>query len=113
MSTEEISPEKAAIRAAALLSMVMNLTAVLHHAPALDASDPAELRSSLLWIVDEMSWLAFDVERGLIAGVSWPPDTQKRIEHLRDVASAWEPIGPPSPEVLHAARDCLGILQPT
>jgi hypothetical protein len=113
MSTKETSPDEAAIRAAELLSMVMNLTAVLHHAPALEASDPAELRSSLLWVVDEMTWLASQVVRGLIGGVSWPPDAQQRIEHLRDVAGAWDPVDPPPPEVLDAARGCLGILQPT
>src|SRR4051812_19375691 len=112
MSTEEMSTEKAAIRAAELLSMVMNLTAILHHESALGASDPAELRSSLLWIADEMSWLASDVVRGSTAGVSWPTDAQERIEHLRAVAGAWDPVGPPPPQVLDTARDCLGILQP-
>jgi hypothetical protein len=113
MSTEEMSTEDTAIRLATVLSTVMNVMAVLHNEPALQASDPVELRSTLLWIVDEMAWVASVHARGTTAGLSWPSDAQERIERLRTVASAWEPVGSPPSEVLDTARDCLAILQPS
>jgi hypothetical protein len=108
---EEMSTEDAAIRLATVLSTVMNVMAILHNPPALQASDPVELRSTFLWIADEMSWIAS--VRGTMAGLSWPSDAQERIERFRAAASAWDPAGPPPPDVLDSARHCLGILQPS
>jgi hypothetical protein len=105
-----MSTEDAAIRMATVLSTVMNVMAILHNEPALQASDPVEMRSTFLWIVDEMSWIAS--VRGTMAGLSWPSDADERIERLRTVASAWDPAGPVPLDVLDSARHCLGILQP-
>lgn len=113
MSTEEMSAEDAAIRIATLLSTVMNVGVILQDENALRASAPVELRATLLWIVDEMCWLASSVTRGSMAGISWPADAQARIERLRTVAESWDPVDPPPAEVTSRARDCLGILQPS
>src|SRR6185503_12057697 len=56
MSTEAMSPKESARQLAEILVDVMNMTAVLQSEPALQASDPVELRSALLRIVDEMTW---------------------------------------------------------
>ena len=113
MSTETMSPQESAVRLANAICDVMNMTAILHNEPVLQASDPVELRSALLQIVDEMTWVASDVADGRTAGITWSPDAQERIEHLRAALDAWEPVHPPPPSVLDAARDCLVILQPT
>ena len=110
MSTEDMSAEDAAIRIATVLSTMMNVMTILHNRPALQASDPGELRSTLLWIVDEMTWIAS--VRATMAGLSWPSDAQERIERLRTAARAWDPARPLPPDVLDSARHCLGILQP-
>jgi len=77
-----------------------------------EPADPVELRSRLLEIADEMTWVGSVVARGVTAGISWPEDAAERIGHLCTVASAWDPVGLPSAEVQNAARRCLGILQP-
>jgi hypothetical protein len=113
MAAEVMSPEQSAARLAEALCDVMNVTAILHNEPALHARDPVELRSALLRIVDEMTWVASIVAHGSTAGITWPPDADVRIERLRAIAGAWDPIDPPPPSVLDAARDCLMILLPT
>jgi len=89
----------------------MNVAAILDNAPILQATDGGELRSTLLWIVDEMDWLG--TIAGSMSGLSWPLDAPDRIERLRTVANAWDPFTPPPVNVLDSARKCLGILQPT
>lgn len=113
MSTEDMPIEDTARRMAELLSDVMNITAIVHDELALKATDPAELRAALVRIVEEMTWLAPVVARGSIAGITWPPDGQTRVEALRAAADAWNPIHPPPPGVLSAAQDCLSIVQST
>ena len=112
MATEETSPEEIATRMATVLSTVVNMAAALRDELALRARDPVELRSTLLWIADEMGWVASVVARGSTAGMSWPSDSRERIDRLRATAGAWDPVSPPSAEVLDAARRCLAILQP-
>jgi hypothetical protein len=107
-----MSEEEAAIRMATVLSTVMNVAAILHNEPVLTASDPSELRSTLLWIVDELSWLESVVAGGATAGISWPSNGKERIERLRAAASAWAPVGSPPPEVREAARNCIAMVQP-
>jgi hypothetical protein len=91
----------------------MNVAAVLNNEPALLASNHIELRSTLLWIVDELSWMLSDVAREGASSISWPSDAQERIDRLRTVATAWDPVGSPSSEVLCSARNCLGLLVPS
>jgi len=112
MSTEELSTQETASRLAEFLCDVMNMTAILHNEPALQASDPVELRSALGQIVEGMTWVASAVADGRTAGISWPPDAEERIERLRGALGAWDPVHPPSSGVLDAARSCLRILQP-
>lgn len=107
-----MSVEETAIRMAEILSTVMNLSAVLHDELALRVTDPSGLRAELLSVGNEMTWLASVVAGGSTAGIAWPGDAQERIERLRAVAGAWDPVGPPSLEVISAALSCLGILQP-
>ena len=111
MTTEDMSAEEVAIRIATVLSTVMNVTATLHNEPVLQASDPVALRSTFLWIVDEMSWMISVGAPDATSGIAWPSDAQERIERFRAVAGSWDPVGPPPPEVLDTARDCLAILQ--
>jgi|SRR5580700_6074860 hypothetical protein len=110
MSDEEMNPEETAIRIATVVSMAMNVTAMLDDQAALSTIDPIDLRSMCLQFVDEMCWLASIVARGTTAGISWPADAQERIERLRSAASAWDAIGPPPPVVMDAARRCFGII---
>ena len=112
MSIEELSTEESASRLAEFLCDVMNMTAILHNEPALQASDPVELRSALGQIVEGLTWVASVVADGRTAGISWPPDAEERIERLRGALGAWDPVHPPSSRVLDAARSCLRILQP-
>lgn len=112
MSSEEMSPEESAVRIATVLCTVMNLAALLHDGPALEAIDPLELRSTLMWVVDEMCWMGSVVAGGLTEGISWPADAQERIERLRVMAGTWDPSGPPARELVSAALDCMRILQP-
>jgi hypothetical protein len=88
----------------------MNAMAILHNEPGRQATDPVKLRSTFLWIVDEMSWIAS--VHGTMAGLSWPSDAQERIERLRSAASAWNPARPLPPDVVDSAQHCLEILQP-
>ncbi len=104
-------PEETPVRVATLLSTVMNVAAVLHNFAALQATDQGELRSTLLWVADEMIWVG--TIAGSMDGLSWPSDAQDRIEHLRTVASAWDPVTPPPSGLLDSARECLGMLQPS
>jgi len=113
MSSQDMPNEETARRLAEALCDAMNVTAVLHHEPALLAIDPSELRSALLRNVDEMTWAASIVARGSTAGILWPPDAEERIERLRAGLAAWDPVHPPPPSVLDAARSCLKILLPT
>jgi hypothetical protein len=110
MSTEE--PGETAVRIAALSSTVMNLAAIVDDDPAsLDATERGELRSTLLWAADELGWVG--TIAGSVAGLSWPSDGQDRIERLRTIARAWDPLAQPPPEVLEAARECIRMLLPS
>lgn len=108
-----MSAEDSAVRVATVLSTAMNVAAVLDNEPALRASSHVELRSTLLWIVDELSWMLSDVAREGVSSISWPSDAQERIDRLRTVASAWDPVGSPTSEVVFSARSCLGLLVPS
>lgn len=108
-----MSIEESAERIATILSEAMNLSAVVNNEPALLASNYVELRAKLLWFVDEMSWLASDLAREAASTLSWPPDAQPRIDHLRAVATAWEPANLPPSKVVQSARDCLRMLMPS
>jgi hypothetical protein len=110
MTTHEQEPEETAVRVATLLSTVMNVAAILANAPLLQATDGAELRSTLLGIADEMEWVG--TIAGSIAGLSWPSDAQDRIDLLRAVTGAWNPASPPPPDMLDVARACVGLFQP-
>jgi hypothetical protein len=90
----------------------MNLAAILNDEPALLASDRVDLRSTLLWIVDEISWMLSDGAREGASSISWPSDAQERIDRLRAVATAWDPVGSPPSEIVSSARNCLGMLVP-
>ncbi len=105
--------EYSAVRIATILSTAMNVAAILNHEPALVASDHAELRATLLWLVDEMAWMLSDGARDGVSSLSWPPDAQERIDHLRTVVSTWDPVGSPPSEVVGSARTCLGFLVPS
>jgi hypothetical protein len=104
-------PEETAVRLATLLSTVMNGVAVLDASSVLQATDHDELRSTLLWIADEMGWVGTIV--GSMGGLSWPSDAQDRIERLRNVAGGWAPSTPPPSNLLDTARRCLAMLQPS
>ena len=108
-----ISAEDSAVRIATVLSAAMNVATVLNNEPALRASSHVELRSTLLWIVDELSWMRSDVAGEGASSISWPTDAQERIDRLRAVASAWDPVGSPTSEVVFSARSCLGLLVPS
>ena len=110
MLTEETSAEDVALRIAALLPAIMNLSSTLDNEPELVAIDPVELRSTLLWVVDEMCWLAS--VREMIAGLSWPSDAQARIDRLRAAASVWAAASPVPRDILDTTRQCLEILHP-
>jgi hypothetical protein len=103
--------EDAAVRVATLLSTVMNVVGVLDNAPVLQATDQGELRSTLLWIADEMGWT--ETIAGSLGGLSLPLDARDRIECLRSAAGGWDPLTPPPSALLDAARECLGMLQPS
>lgn len=105
-----MSAEDSAVRVATLLSAVMNVAAVLNHEPALLAEEPTKLRSTLLWIADEMSWIVADVAGAGKSSLTLPSDASERIDRLRKVASGWVPVDSPPPEVVGSARSCLGIL---
>ncbi len=109
MSIQE--PEETAVRIATVLSTVMNVASILDNDPALDRIDRGELRSALLWTAAELGWVG--TIAGSIGGLSWPSDAQDRIERLRRLADPWDPVAPPPPEMLEAARACLGLLQPS
>ena len=112
MSSEERSPEEPAIRLATLASVAMNVAAVLDNEPAPEASDCARPRSELMWIVDEMAWVAPVVAGGSVQGLAWPSDARERLERLRTLAGAWDPSAKPPPAVVDAARDCFTLLWP-
>lgn len=105
-----MSVEDAAVRIATVLSTAMNVAAILNHDPAPPASSSIELRSTLLWLVEEMSWMLSDFAREGTSSIAWPSDAQERIDRLRTVASAWDPVASPPSEVVGSARSCLGIL---
>jgi hypothetical protein len=107
-----MSTEDSAVRVATVLSAAMNVAAILHHEPALVAADPAELKSTLLWIADEMSWIVADVAGAGKSSLTLPPDAQERIDRLRLVATAWNPSGPLPSEVAICSQVCLGMLVP-
>jgi hypothetical protein len=107
-----VSTEDVAVRMATLVTTVMNVAGTLGDDALLQRCEPAELRSTLLEIADEMAWLGSGVAAGEVGGVTWPEDAAERIERLRSAATAWSPAGPPPVEVREAARRCLGILQP-
>ena len=108
-----MSTEDSAVRIAMVLSEAMNVAAILNNDSALLASSSVDLRSTLLWIVDEMAWMLSHVAREGASNVSWPSNAQERIDRLRTVAGAWDPIGSPNSEVLSSARSCLGLLVPS
>ena len=108
-----MSAEDSAVRIATVLSLAMNVAAILNNEPARLASNRVELRSTLLWLVDEMAWMLSDGARDEISSISWPSDAQARIDRLRTVVSSWDPIGSPSAEVVGSARSCLGLLMPS
>ena len=90
----------------------MNIAAILNNELTLLASNHVELRSTLLWLVDEMAWMLSDCARDGVSSISWPSDAQARIDRLRPVVSSWDPICSPSAEVVGSARSCLGLLMP-
>jgi hypothetical protein len=108
-----MSAEDSAVRIAMVLSTAMNAAAIINNEPELLASNHVDLRSTLLWIADEMSWIMSDVPREAALNISWPTDAQERIDRLRTVAGAWDPVGSPTSEVVCSARSCLGILVPS
>jgi hypothetical protein len=112
-ATELISAEDSAVRIATVLSTAMNAAAILDNDPTLLASNQVELRATLLWLLDEMAWMLSDGARDGVSSISWPSDAQERIDRLRTVASAWDPVGPPSSEIVDSARICLGFLVPS
>ena len=107
-----MSVEDSAVRIATVMSIAMNLASILNNEPALLASNSVDLRSTLLWIVDEMSWMLSDFAQEGASSIAWPSDAQERIDHLRTVASAWDPVASPPSEVMSSARNCLRILVP-
>lgn len=108
-----MTTEETAIRLATVLSTAMNVAFTLNNESLLLTSNHAELRSTLLWLVEEMSWIRSSVVPEAASTISWPSDGQERIDRLRAVASAWDPVGPPPSEVLSCARDFLGMLVPS
>ena len=107
-----MSTEDSAVRVATVLSAAMNVAAVLNHEPALVAEDPAELKSTLLWIADEMSWIVADVAGAGKSSLTLPPDAQDRIDRFRLAVNAWDPIGPLPSGVAICSQVCLGMLVP-
>jgi hypothetical protein len=105
MSSQEL--EESAVRMAMLLSTVMNMAAILANDPTLHSTDRSEFRSTLLWIANELNWA-----RTIPGSVVWPSDAEDRITLLRDLADPWDPVVAPSAEMLSAAHNCLGMLQP-
>jgi hypothetical protein len=108
-----MSVEDSAVRIATILSTAMNIAAILDNDSALTAINAADLRSTLLWIVDEMSWMLSEVAVEGASSVSWPSDAGARIDGLRAHASAWDAAGAPPSGLVSAARSCLGLLTPT
>ena len=108
-----MTTEDTAVRLATVLSTAMNVAALLNNEALRLTSNNADLRSTLLWLVEEMSWIRSDVAPEASSTISWPSDGQERIDRLRAVAGAWDPVGPPSSEVLSCARACIAILVPS
>ncbi len=108
-----MSIEYSAVRIATTLSTAMNVAAILDNEPTLLASNQVELRATLLWLVDEMAWMLSDGARDGVSSISWPADAQERIDRLRTVVRAWDPVGSPSSEVVGSARTCIGFLVPS
>jgi hypothetical protein len=107
------TPEEIAVRVATLLSTVMNTTAILHDSALLLASDPADLRATLLWIVEELRWLGPMVSSGSVAEISWPADTEAKLDRLSVAVTGWDTRHPLTQETFDSAVACLAILQPT
>lgn len=70
MITTEDPTTNIAARVAELLSAVMNLQALLSTKNLLDAADPADLRSALLHVADEIRWLIPIADEGVVHGLS-------------------------------------------
>jgi hypothetical protein len=102
-------PEETAVRIATLLSNAMNLAAILDNASVLETIDLGELRSTLLSIADELTWVGTVAEA--VDGLVWAADAEQRIERLRAAATAWELTGAPPAAVLDAARACCALLR--
>jgi hypothetical protein len=107
-----MSTNDSAVRLATLMTTVMNLAPLLVDEAAGGGCDPADLRTTLLEVAEEMDWVGSLVGKGMAGGIQWPADASQRIERLRAVAAAWDPLGPLPGDVREAARGCLGILQP-
>jgi hypothetical protein len=106
-----MSNEDTTVRLATLLSAAMNLVALIDDASALHAVGYKELRSTLLWFVDEIEW-AHSIA-GAIQGLVWPADVQARNASLRAEAGAWDAQASPSATLLDAVRGCLSVFQPS
>jgi len=105
--SETDEPTTIATRLAVLMSTAMNLSALLADPLTLAACDPAELRSTLASLTEELRWM-----RSLagIHGISWPADADARIGSLDAGVAAWMPGQPVSQDVVASARLALEML---
>lgn len=106
------SPEETAARIAALMCGVMNLGAMVEDPEALREIEPAVLRSELVTLCDELTWLDGVVAKGTMSGNAWPADGMARVELLRMAAGAWDASRAIPADVAEALRAVVGAFQP-
>ncbi len=104
------SPSETATRTAIVMSSVMNLNVTLMNGSLLFVADPAELKRALAWVVGELQWLL--CVAASMEGLSWPSDTEARIETIHAICEA-NPDLPLTPEEVGVALKFLAILQPS
>lgn len=107
--SEMPDPAEIATRLAVVMSTAMNLSALVADESALAAFDPAELRSLLGSLVDDLRWLRALPGTTQIQGISWPADADARIASLDSDVTAWIPGEPIPHDVVVSARRALDI----
>jgi hypothetical protein len=102
-------PTAIATRLAVVVSTAMNLSALLADETALVACDPAELRSALVSLAEDLRWMRSLAGPSGIHGVSWPADADTRIARLDTGVAAWRQGESLPQEVVASARQALEI----
>jgi hypothetical protein len=111
MSNEQRNNQDNARRAAEIVSLAMNVSALLGNETHLQAMDAGELRSAFQKLATELDWFVQMVSTGTLQGLSLPPDASSRLSRFQALIGTWNAVGSPSREFAAAAKECIGLVQ--